>query len=84
MGLRIVDLAGTPAGRISDRAECRFPVMCDTRTLVPPADMERVVEAFLVVGGTVIRTSFDQAHERALREALAGHAATEQAARPAP
>ena len=36
------------------------------------------------VGGTVMRTSFDHTSEQALRDALAGHAATEQAAQPAP
>ena len=35
------------------------------------------------VGGTEIRTSFDHTNEQALRDALAGHAATEQMAQPA-
>lgn len=46
--------------------------------------IDKVLADLEGVGGTVLRTSFDHANEQPLRDALVGHAATEQTVQPAP
>ena len=45
--------------------------------LVRKMTTDKVLANLKGVGGTVMRTSFDETKENALREALAGHAATQ-------
>jgi len=52
--------------------------------LIRKMTTDKVLADLEGVGGTVLRTSFDHINEQALRDALAGHAATEQTAQPAP
>jgi uncharacterized membrane protein len=47
--------------------------------LVRKMTTDKVLADLKGVGGTVMRTSFDETKEAALREALAGHAAAEAA-----
>jgi uncharacterized membrane protein len=51
--------------------------------LVRKITTDKVLADLDDVSGTVVRTSLDHTNEQALRDALAGHAATEQTAQSA-
>jgi len=76
--------AGIDDGFMKDAAQALTPGSAGLFLLIRKMTTDRVLADLEGVGGTVMRTSFDHAHEQALRDALAGHAAIEQAVLPAP
>jgi uncharacterized membrane protein len=71
--------AGIDDDFMKDAAQALTPGSAGLFLLIRKMTTDKVLKDLEGVGGTVVRTSFDQAHEQALREALAGHAAAEQA-----
>jgi uncharacterized membrane protein len=71
--------AGIDDNFMRDAAQALAPGGAGLFLLIRKMTTDKVLKDLEGVGGTVIRTSFDAAHEQALRDALAGHAATEQA-----
>jgi uncharacterized membrane protein len=69
---------------MKDAAQALMPGSAGLFLLIRKMTTDKVLADLEGVGGTVLRTSFDHTNEQALRDALAGHAATEQTAQPAP
>jgi Protein of unknown function (DUF1269) len=69
---------------MKDAAQALIPGSAGLFLLIRKMTTDKVLADLEGVGGTVLRTSFDHTNEQALRDALAGHAATEQTAQPAP
>jgi uncharacterized membrane protein len=69
---------------MKDAAQALTPGSAGLFLLIRKMTTDKVLADLEGVGGTVIRTSFDHTNEQALRDALAGHAATERTAQPAP
>jgi uncharacterized membrane protein len=69
---------------MKDAAQALTPGSAGLFLLIRKMTTDKVLADLEGVGGTVIRTSFDHTNEQALRDALAGHAATEHAIQPAP
>jgi uncharacterized membrane protein len=69
---------------MKDAAKALTPGSAGLFLLIRKMTTDKVLSYLEGVGGTVMRTSFDHTKEQALRDALAGHAATELAAQPAP
>ncbi len=81
--------SGALGGKLSDIG-INDDFMKDAAAALPPGSAglfllirkmtaDKVLQDLQGVGGTVMRTSFDHTKEQALRDALAGHAAVEQA-----
>jgi uncharacterized membrane protein len=68
---------------MKDAAGALQPGSAGLFLLVRKMTTDKVLADLEGVGGTVMRTSFDETKEAALREALAGHAATATPAAPA-
>jgi uncharacterized membrane protein len=68
---------------MKDAAGALQPGTAGLFLLVRKMTTDKVLADLKGVGGTVMRTSFDETKEAALREALAGHAATATSAAPA-
>jgi uncharacterized membrane protein len=68
---------------MKDAASALQPGTAGLFLLVRKMTTDKVLADLKGVGGTVMRTSFDETKENALREALAGHAAAEAKAAPA-
>jgi uncharacterized membrane protein len=68
---------------MKDAAGALQPGTAGLFLLVRKMTTDKVLADLEGVGGTVMRTSFDETKEAALREALAGHAATATKAAPA-
>lgn len=62
---------------IKEAAEALKPGTAGLFLLIRKYTADKILKEFEGVGGTVIQTSFDETKEEALRQALAGHAATE-------
>jgi uncharacterized membrane protein len=62
---------------MKDAAEALQPGTAGLFLLVRKMTTDKVLADLKGVGGTVMRTSFDESKEAALREALAGHVAAE-------
>jgi uncharacterized membrane protein len=69
---------------MKDAAQALTPGSAALFLLIRKMTTDKALADLEGVGGTVLRTSFDHTNEQALRDALAGHAATEQTAQPAP
>ncbi len=69
---------------MKDAAQALTPGSAGLFLLIRKMTTDKVLADLEGVGGTVMRTSFDHTKEQALRDALAGHAATELAAQPTP
>ena len=69
---------------MKDAAQALRPGSAGLVLLIHKMTTDKVLADIEGVGGTVLRTSFDHTNEQALRDALGGHAATEQTAQPAP
>jgi uncharacterized membrane protein len=65
---------------MKDAAQALTPGSAGLFLLIRKMTADKVLADLAGVGGTVMRTSFDHTKEQALRDALAGHAVTEQAA----
>jgi uncharacterized membrane protein len=65
---------------MKDAAQALTPGSAELFLLIRKMTTDKVLAELEGVGGTVIRTSFDHTKEQALRDALAGHAATAQLA----
>ena len=76
--------AGIDDSFMKEAGQALTPGSAGLFLLIRKMTTDRVLAYLEGVGGTVIRTSFDRAHEQALRDALAGHSATEQAAQTVP
>jgi uncharacterized membrane protein len=74
---------GINDGFMKDAATALQPGTAGLFLLVRKMTTDKVLADLKGVGGTVMRTSFDETKENALREALAGHAAAEAKAAPA-
>ncbi len=73
---------GIDDGFMKEAAQALSPGMAGLFLLIRKMTTDKVLADLAGVGGTVMRTSFDRTKEQALRDALAGHAAAEQAASP--
>jgi len=69
---------------MKDAAQALTPGSAGLFLLIRKMTTDKVLADLEGVGGMVIRTSFDHTNEQALRDAVAGHAATEHTAQPAP
>jgi uncharacterized membrane protein len=65
---------------MKDAAQALTPGGAGLFLLIRKMTTDKVLADLEGTGGTVMRTSFDHTKEQALRDALAGHAAMEQAA----
>ena len=65
---------------MKDAATALAPGSAGLFLLIRKMTTDKVLKYLEGVGGTVMRTSFDETKEQALRDALAGHAATERIA----
>jgi uncharacterized membrane protein len=93
LGLGIGAASGAIGGKLTDvginddfmrdAASALKPGAAGLFLLVRKMTTDKVLADLKGVGGTVMRTSFDETKETALREALAGHAAAEAKAAPA-
>ena len=75
--------AGINDDFMKDAAQALTPGSAGLCLLIRKMTTDRVLADLEGAGGMVIRTSFDHTNEQALRDVLAGHAATEQMAQPA-
>lgn len=82
LGGRLTDV-GINDEFMKDAAGALQPGTAGLFLLVKKMTTDKVLADLTGVGGTVMRTSFDETKEAALREALAGHAAAEAKAPPA-
>jgi uncharacterized membrane protein len=84
--LRLLEMRLRPRQgyRLEQIASSRQQNFAKANLLIRKMTTDKVLADLEGAGGAVIRTSFDHTKEQALRDALAGHAALEQAADPAP
>jgi uncharacterized membrane protein len=69
---------------MKDAAKALRPGSAGLFVLIRKMTTDKVLADLEGTGGTVMRTSLDHTNEQALRDALAGHAATERTAQVAP
>ncbi len=92
VGTAVGAASGALGGKLTD-VGINDDFMKDAASALPPGGAglfllirkmtaDKVLADLQGVGGTVMRTSFDETKEQMLREALAGHAATERAVAP--
>ena len=92
LGTAVGAASGAIGGRLTDvgindafmkeTASALQPGTAGLFLLIRKMTTDKVLADLKGVGGTVMKTSFDETKETALREALAGHAADEAAASP--
>src|SRR5271166_1595751 len=79
LGGALVDVGINDQDMRTEANEALKPGTAGLFLLIRKMTTDKVLEDLKGVGGVVIRTSFDHAKENALKEALAGHVATEPA-----